>query len=261
MHCNYSLISHLSLQPWPSVSNLAKDFVERILTVDPSERLTAGQALKHPWVVSMAASSSMKNLQRCISQNLLKRASSRCHSTKSAQSTRSSRSTKSNKARRVREKELRELNRRYQQQYNGWNGNSQQPQLTLYFGENSTTMTELLQWLPPFEVAASVRKKEKWGPWLLATKSRIKFEKVTAAIWDYRRSQKPWGQCNLWIPVCLLMSTETDTPVKCCTATVTSSLHPFLHLFFGRMGPSTPFLLFFQFLCLYIFIYYCWHDY
>ncbi|XP_069028909.1 serine/threonine-protein kinase H1 homolog [Embiotoca jacksoni] len=106
-------------EPWPSVSNLAKDFVERILTVDPGERLTAGQALKHPWVVSMAASSSMKNLQRCISQNLLKRASSRCHSTKSAQSTRSSRSTKSNKARRVREKELRELNRRYQQQYNG----------------------------------------------------------------------------------------------------------------------------------------------
>lgn len=111
-------------QPWPSVSNLAKDFVERVLTVDPSERLTAGQALKHPWIVSMAGSSQNKNLQRCISQNLLKRASSRCHSTKSAQSTRSSRSTKSNKSnksnwsRRVREKELRELNRRYEQQYN-----------------------------------------------------------------------------------------------------------------------------------------------
>ena len=90
------------------MSNLAKDFVDRVLTVDPSERLTAGQALKHPWVVSMAASSSMKNLQRSISQNLLKRASSRCHSTKSAQSTRSSRSTKSSKARRAREKELRE---------------------------------------------------------------------------------------------------------------------------------------------------------
>ncbi|CDQ68171.1 unnamed protein product [Oncorhynchus mykiss] len=93
-------------EPWPSVSNLAKDFIDRVLTVDPSERLTAGQALKHPWIVSMAASSSMKNLQRSISQNLLKRASSRCHSTKSAQSTRSSRSTKSNKARRAREKEL-----------------------------------------------------------------------------------------------------------------------------------------------------------
>ncbi|KAJ8406625.1 hypothetical protein AAFF_G00301990 [Aldrovandia affinis] len=70
-------------EPWPNVSNLAKDFIERVLT------------------------------------NLLKRASSRCHSTKSAQSTRSSRSTKSNKSRRARERELRELNRRYQQQYNG----------------------------------------------------------------------------------------------------------------------------------------------
>lgn len=113
-------LSSVFWQPWTSVSNLAKDFIDRVLTVDPTERLTAGQALKHPWIVSMAASSSMKNLQRSISQNLLKRASSRCHSTKSAQSTRSSRSTKSSKARRVREKELRELNRRYQQQCNGW---------------------------------------------------------------------------------------------------------------------------------------------
>ncbi|OXB76056.1 UNVERIFIED_CONTAM: hypothetical protein H355_000155 [Colinus virginianus] len=105
--------------PWPSVSNLAKDFIDRLLTVDPSDRMTALQALKHPWVVSMASSSSMKNLHRSISQNLLKRASSRCQSTKSAQSTRSSRSTKSNKSRRVRERELRELNLRYQQQYTG----------------------------------------------------------------------------------------------------------------------------------------------
>uniref|UniRef100_A0A8B9BIW5 Serine/threonine-protein kinase H1 n=1 Tax=Anser brachyrhynchus TaxID=132585 RepID=A0A8B9BIW5_9AVES len=107
------------VSPWPSVSNLAKDFIDRLLTVDPSDRMTALQALKHPWVVSMAASSSMKNLHRSISQNLLKRASSRCQSTKSAQSTRSSRSTKSNKSRRVRERELRELNLRYQQQYTG----------------------------------------------------------------------------------------------------------------------------------------------
>ncbi|MGH0146025.1 UNVERIFIED_CONTAM: hypothetical protein FKN15_007627 [Acipenser sinensis] len=103
-------------EPWPSVSNLAKDFVDRVVTIDPNERMTAGQALKHPWIVTMAASSSMKNLHRSISQNLLKRASSRCQSTKSAQSTRSSRSTKSNKSRRVRERELRELNLRYQQQ-------------------------------------------------------------------------------------------------------------------------------------------------
>lgn len=124
-------------QPWPSVSNLAKDFIDRVLTVDPNERLTAGQALKHPWIVSMAASSSMKNLQRSISQNLLKRASSRCHSTKSAQSTRSSRSTKSSKARRVREKELRELNRRYQQQCNGW---GRRKDYVTNIGESKTTL-------------------------------------------------------------------------------------------------------------------------
>ncbi|XP_075693603.1 serine/threonine-protein kinase H1 [Rhinoderma darwinii] len=106
-------------EPWPSVSNLAKDFIDRLLMVEPSERMTATQALKHPWVVSMAASSSMKNLHRSISQNLLKRASSRCQSTKSAQSVRSSRSTKSTKSRRVRERELRELNLRYQQHYYG----------------------------------------------------------------------------------------------------------------------------------------------
>ncbi|XP_072279060.1 serine/threonine-protein kinase H1 [Pyxicephalus adspersus] len=106
-------------EPWPSVSNLAKDFIDRLLMVEPSERMTASQALKHPWIVSMAASSSMKNLHRSISQNLLKRASSRCQSTKSAQSVRSSRSNKSTKSRRVRERELRELNLRYQQQYYG----------------------------------------------------------------------------------------------------------------------------------------------
>uniref|UniRef100_A0A8C5TXX4 Protein serine kinase H1 n=1 Tax=Malurus cyaneus samueli TaxID=2593467 RepID=A0A8C5TXX4_9PASS len=79
----YSYSGEVS-DPWPSVSNLAKDFIDRLLTVDPSDRMTALQALKHPWVVSMAASSSMKNLHRSISQNLLKRASSRCQSTNCA---------------------------------------------------------------------------------------------------------------------------------------------------------------------------------
>uniref|UniRef100_A0A2J8VV49 Protein serine kinase H1 n=2 Tax=Pongo TaxID=9599 RepID=A0A2J8VV49_PONAB len=37
-------------EPWPSVSNLAKDFIDRLLTVDPGARMTALQALRHPWV-------------------------------------------------------------------------------------------------------------------------------------------------------------------------------------------------------------------
>ncbi|XP_066578285.1 serine/threonine-protein kinase H1-like [Amia ocellicauda] len=95
--------------PWPCVSNLAKDFIERLLTVDPGKRMSATQALKHPWIVTMAASSSMKNLHRSISQNLKRRASSsHCNSAKSGQSGRSSHS------RRVWEKELLERNLRQQ---------------------------------------------------------------------------------------------------------------------------------------------------
>ncbi|XP_070841853.1 serine/threonine-protein kinase H1-like [Chaetodon trifascialis] len=61
--------------PWPSVSNLAKDFIRRLLPLDPTARLTADQAIHHPWVVTMAASSSMRNLHRSISQNLRQRTS------------------------------------------------------------------------------------------------------------------------------------------------------------------------------------------
>uniref|UniRef100_A0A8C4RR01 Si:ch211-27e6.1 n=1 Tax=Erpetoichthys calabaricus TaxID=27687 RepID=A0A8C4RR01_ERPCA len=86
--------------PWPNVSNLAKDFITRLLTIDPNDRMTASQALKHPWIVTMAASSSMKNLHRSISQNLMRRASSRCHSSKSGHS------SGSNKSRRNWEKDL-----------------------------------------------------------------------------------------------------------------------------------------------------------
>ncbi|XP_069778118.1 serine/threonine-protein kinase H1-like isoform X1 [Narcine bancroftii] len=107
LECKYSYVG----EPWPNVSNLAKDFIDRLITIEPSERMAAAQALKHPWVVTMAASSSMKNLHRSISQNLMRRTSSRCQSSKSAETTKSSRSSKS---RRLREKEIREFNLWYQ---------------------------------------------------------------------------------------------------------------------------------------------------
>nr|GMC66136.1 calcium-dependent protein kinase 18-like [Ipomoea batatas]GME21601.1 calcium-dependent protein kinase 18-like [Ipomoea batatas] len=37
-------------KPWPSISNSAKDFVKKLLVKDPYARLTAAQALSHPWV-------------------------------------------------------------------------------------------------------------------------------------------------------------------------------------------------------------------
>lgn len=37
-------------KPWPSISASAKDFVQKLLVKDPRARLTAAQALSHPWV-------------------------------------------------------------------------------------------------------------------------------------------------------------------------------------------------------------------
>ncbi|KAJ4869927.1 CDPK-related kinase 2 [Raphanus sativus] len=36
--------------PWPSLSSEAKDFVKRLLYKDPRKRMTASQALMHPWI-------------------------------------------------------------------------------------------------------------------------------------------------------------------------------------------------------------------
>lgn len=36
--------------PWPSLSSEARDFVKRLLNKDPRKRMTAAQALSHPWI-------------------------------------------------------------------------------------------------------------------------------------------------------------------------------------------------------------------
>ncbi|PRQ47920.1 putative protein kinase CAMK-CDPK family [Rosa chinensis] len=36
--------------PWPTLSTEAKDFVKRLLNKDPRKRMTAAQALSHPWL-------------------------------------------------------------------------------------------------------------------------------------------------------------------------------------------------------------------
>ncbi|EES20022.1 calcium-dependent protein kinase 1 [Sorghum bicolor] len=36
--------------PWPSISNSAKDLVKKMLRQDPKERLTAAEILNHPWI-------------------------------------------------------------------------------------------------------------------------------------------------------------------------------------------------------------------
>lgn len=37
-------------QPWPTLSPEAKDFVKRVLNKDPRKRMTAAQAMCHPWI-------------------------------------------------------------------------------------------------------------------------------------------------------------------------------------------------------------------
>ncbi|KAK6138294.1 hypothetical protein DH2020_027985 [Rehmannia glutinosa] len=39
-----------SSDPWPSISNGAKDLVRKMLNSDPKQRLTASQVLNHPWI-------------------------------------------------------------------------------------------------------------------------------------------------------------------------------------------------------------------
>lgn len=38
---------------WSSISAASKDFITRLLTVDPSRRMTASEALQHEWIVSI----------------------------------------------------------------------------------------------------------------------------------------------------------------------------------------------------------------
>ena len=37
-------------QPWPQVSDAAKDFVRRLLDKQPEARMKLGEALEHPWI-------------------------------------------------------------------------------------------------------------------------------------------------------------------------------------------------------------------
>lgn len=82
-------------QHWKDVTPFAKEFIDRLLVVDPDQRMTAEESLNHQWLTNANAAGS-KNLHRTISQNLIHRQSIR--SSKSAKSTRSTKSNKSNRS-------------------------------------------------------------------------------------------------------------------------------------------------------------------
>jgi serine/threonine protein kinase len=48
--------SFTPLEYWRGVSQTARDFIRRCLTVDPAKRMTAHEALSHPWIADMSTS-------------------------------------------------------------------------------------------------------------------------------------------------------------------------------------------------------------
>ncbi|KAF8965341.1 hypothetical protein BGZ46_000620, partial [Entomortierella lignicola] len=59
------------IEYWCNVSDSAKTFVNGLLTVDPNQRMTAAEALKHPWLVDQANNQdmAMDTQQQTANQN------------------------------------------------------------------------------------------------------------------------------------------------------------------------------------------------
>uniref|UniRef100_UPI00358F9943 serine/threonine-protein kinase DCLK3-like n=1 Tax=Myxine glutinosa TaxID=7769 RepID=UPI00358F9943 len=61
---------------WDHISNVAKQLIQRLLVIDPSNRYTAREALQHPWTTACDSNDGM-NLQREVTTNIQRHFSSR----------------------------------------------------------------------------------------------------------------------------------------------------------------------------------------
>ena len=50
-------------EDWSAVSPEAKDFIAKLLVVDPSQRMRAKEAVEHPWLVKYAAEEAPHEMQ------------------------------------------------------------------------------------------------------------------------------------------------------------------------------------------------------
>lgn len=57
---------------WAHISDKAKDFVSKLLVSDPSRRLTAAEALQHPWISQLAPGSQKSNMGNKFNEKLKK---------------------------------------------------------------------------------------------------------------------------------------------------------------------------------------------
>jgi len=45
---------------WDEISDTAKNFIDRLLVVDPAKRMTTQQAIAHPWLAGSASNKKLK---------------------------------------------------------------------------------------------------------------------------------------------------------------------------------------------------------
>ncbi|KCV72870.1 calcium/calmodulin-dependent protein kinase I [Fonticula alba] len=57
---------------WSHISDSAKDLIRRLLTVDPAQRLTAEEALRHPWIAQEGGSASNIDIHESFTTQLAK---------------------------------------------------------------------------------------------------------------------------------------------------------------------------------------------
>ena len=63
LSCDYTL----DLPNFEHVSDAGKDFIKKLLVLDPSERHTAAQALQHPWLTDNRVHSSFLTFDGVVS--------------------------------------------------------------------------------------------------------------------------------------------------------------------------------------------------
>jgi len=55
---------------WSSISDKAKDFIKKLLTLEPKDRPSAEEALKHPWIIEQSSSTIDSTLVQGAFSNL-----------------------------------------------------------------------------------------------------------------------------------------------------------------------------------------------